>query len=99
MNIKEQITKLLELDKAIDAGKEIQSRRLFTKKWELSTGKEPKLNQFEYRVKPKPLEIFVNMYSSISDFVFHPTKEIAISKADTGVTRTAVKFIEAEDQS
>ena len=97
MNIKEQIVKLLELDKAIDAGKEIQSRALFTKKWELSTGKEPKLNQFEYRVKHKPMVLYVNIYRD--RFVGHTTVEDALELAANTAIRTAVKFIEAEDQS
>ena len=58
---------------------------------------EPDFNWMinDFRVKPKPMEIWVNIYSN-GQFCLHDTKEEAerLASIGTSARRDAVKFIE-----
>ena len=50
--------------------------------------------QQNYRMKPKPLECWANVYK-LDNVHFHLTRESAVHHASQEATRTAVRMIEA----
>ncbi|NEM46183.1 MAG: hypothetical protein G3W66_19880 [Xanthomonas perforans] len=50
---------------------------------------------YDYRVKPQPKIIWVNEYSR--DSVAHLTEDDAKAGVGSGVIRTAIKYVEAQD--
>ncbi len=57
----------------------------------------------DYRVKPEPIELWVNVYNGIEETYVYETKAEALNCAGLGCTRKAVLFREvigadAEDQ-
>jgi len=67
--------------------------------WGKATNPEFLWNEYDYRVKPKPMEIWINVYNYPDDFCaknMHKTKAQAELSATRKCIRT-VKFIEVMD--
>ena len=100
MNIKQQIAHLTELSNAIDNGEVVERRRNKYAHWCEYTGISFPLHEYQYRVKPEPMVVYVNYYADTS-ISAHRDKDLALtraSQATRALIKTAVKFIEAENQ-
>ena len=74
-------------------GETIQYKSKATEEWEDCY--DPSfIEAYEYRVKPKVVECWANVYNNGS-FAFHDTESAAKSHATSNAMRVAVKLVEA----
>jgi hypothetical protein len=95
------LDKMIEVLQAAKDGKEIEFKEKNKSYWQRLYYKEEEGGlaawnfwEYDYRIKPKPREIWVNKYSS--HWLAHPTKESAI--LHSGGTLEPVLFREVIDE-
>lgn len=93
---------IIEVVTAFKNGKKIEYYVKISRQWKEITDPSWNFNDYKYRVKPEPMELWVNLYADGSGLGY--TKEVsALSGVGTYTVRKAVLFREvivadAEDQ-
>jgi len=89
----------IEVMQAYLDGEKIEHRMDDTGEWkDVYNAPYFQWGEWDYRIKPKPMEIWVNIYAD-GDIFGHRNKDSAKSAliSDSGNVRLAVKFIEVTD--
>lgn len=99
---REQAEKFVPIFQAFAEGKTIQWFDVFCEKWIDLASPNFFGRPSDYRIKPEPMVVYVNVYSDGSGTHLAYDSLESAERAEThtkNITRRAVKFIEAEDQS